>query len=62
MFSYSYSLGNLLTLESRAGVFGDVAQHSCSSAKCQAAQKFTSKSKVPETGLWSLMVYIMWLM
>lgn len=38
-----------------------MAQHGCSSAKCWAAQKFTSKSKVLVTGLWSLTLYSMWL-
>ena len=38
-----------------------MAWHSCGSAKCQAAWRFTSKSKVQVTGLWSLMVYTMWL-
>lgn len=37
-----------------------MARHGCS-VKCQAAQKFTSKSKVLVTGLWSLMQYTMWL-
>lgn len=61
MSPYRSPPGDLLTLKSRAIGSGDVAQHGCSSAKW-AAQKFTSKSKVPVTGLWSLMVYIMWLM
>lgn len=61
MSSSRSPLEDLLTLESRATGFGDVAQHGCSSAKHHAAWKFTSKSKVLVTGLWSLMLYIMWL-
>lgn len=57
--SYKSPLGDLLTLESRAG--GSGTWPSGCSVKGQAAWKFTSKSKVLVTGLWSLMQYIMWL-